>query len=467
MKIKKYRYALLMILLIVSTIFLSVKHEQKRLSEKMALQEEKAPEEMVTIDSDATTKQEESEKEKEDETIEETILVNDTYFQVIQIINAEEWKYVYTIYNADGREVRKEESYRDPGIHYIDQETIEISISAGSYANYCTYYDITNDRFSEQYESPIAADYHRVALIPYKDGERPLIIKDMFDEGNCYQEFSLDFADAIWPVVSAEFKDENTLLITYNTGESYNYKEKTKLLYWGDNEIQTVEEEIPVCDIVRAMDFTAQKPQLDITPEENQIYLEGYLKVLKNEIPTIGKVEVKYYKDLWRAGIEFEQLLKEKNTREYPYLYYYDDLDGDGKPEFAINQGCMFLFKYEKEQGECKILYQKESCYFKTIVGVGQIWRHDGLHADVIRDDYIVLGEDGNFRYILRLEEGINPKHPYYEVGVGDDPTYYEDVSEEEWNEITQPFFEMVENNAVPRKTLEEVFGDLLTENTK
>ncbi|MCI8323546.1 MAG: hypothetical protein HFI54_07860, partial [Lachnospiraceae bacterium] len=49
---------------------------------------------------------------------------------------------------------------------------------------------------------------------------------------------------------------------------------------------------------------------------------------------------------------------------------------------------------------------------------------------------------------------------------VGGDPTYFEDVSEEEWNEITQPFFEMVENNAVPRKTLKEVFGDLLEENT-
>lgn len=226
-------------------------------------------------------------------------------------------------------------------------------------------------------------------------------------------------------------------------------------------------EEIKVCDIVRAMDFTAKEPQMDITPEENQLYLEGYLKVLKNEIPTIGEEEVKYYKDLWKAGIEFEQLVKEKDTREYPYLYYYDDLDGDGKPEFAVDQSCMYLFKYEKEQGKCRILYQTESCYFKAIIGVGQIWYHDGLHANTERDHYIGLGEDGSFQDILRLDKGTNPNHPYYEVGVGDEPTYYADVSEEEWNEITQPFFEMVENNAVPRKTLEEVFGDLLDGNVK
>ena len=476
MKIKKYGFVLLMICLIVCTILLSVKNEQKRLSEKMALQEKEqleevviqAEEELVTIEADAMIGPEGSESAKEDETIEETILVNDKYFKVIEIIDAEEWKYVYTIYNTDGQEVKKGESYRDPGIFYVDQETIEISINAGSYVNYCTYYDITNDRFSEQYESPIAADYHRVALLPYnRDGERPLIIKDMFDEGICYQEFSLDFADAIWPVVSAEFKDEDTLLITYNSGESYHYIEKTKLLYWGDSEIQTEEEEIPVCDMVRAMDFTAREPRLDITPEENRAYLEGYLKVLKNEIPAIGEVEVKYYKDLWRAGIEFEQLLKEKDTREYPYLYFYDDLDGDGKPEFAINQGCMVLFKYEKERQECRILYQTESCYFESIVGTGQIWYRDVLHADIERDHYIGLGEDSSFQDILCLEKGINPKHPFYKVGIGDDPTYYEDVSEEEWNELTKPFFEMVENHAVQRKTLEEVFEDLLAENAK
>lgn len=62
--------------------------------------------------------------------------------------------------------------------------------------------------------------------------------------------------------------------------------------------------------------------------------------------------------------------------------------------------------------------------------------------------------------------EGDKSEIFFYKVGVGGDPTYFEDVSEEEWNEITQPFFEMVENNAVPRKTLKEVFGDLLEENT-
>lgn len=114
---------------------------------------------------------------------------------------------------------------------------------------------------------------------------------------------------------------------------------------------------------------------------------------------------------------------------------------------------------------QCIILDQEKSCYFESIVGVGQIWRHDGLHANTVRDDLIGLAEDGSFQHILRLDEGITPNRHYYQIGVSEAPTYdvyYVDVSEEEWTELTKPFFEMVENNVVPRKTLEEVFGDLL-----
>ena len=225
------------------------------------------------------------------------------------------------------------------------------------------------------------------------------------------------------------------------------------------------DEETSICEIVRAMDFTVNEPNLKITPQENQVYLEGYLKMLKNEIPVIGKAGEQYYKDLWKAGIEFEELLREKETRKYPYLYYYDDLDGDGKPELAIEQGCMFLFKYDEESDKCRILYQEQACYFKKIVGAGQIWYHDGLHGDVIRDSLITLTDDGTFQEVLSLEEGINPKYPYYEVKVLNDalPDFV-DISEENWNDITKPFFEMVENNGLPLKTLEEVFGELLEE---
>lgn len=103
-------------------------------------------------------------------------------------------------------------------------------------------------------------------------------------------------------------------------------KESSIIEYEEESEVQSeYEEEASICEVVRAMNFTVNEPNLKITPQENQVYLEGYLKMLKNEIPVIGKAGEQYYKDLWKAGIEFEELLREKETREYPYLYYYDD----------------------------------------------------------------------------------------------------------------------------------------------
>ena len=56
----------------------------------------------------------------------------------------------------------------------------------------------------------------------------------MFDEKNCYKEFLLDCAAAASPVASAEFTDEDTLLITYISSDFY--EEKTKLLFYGESE---------------------------------------------------------------------------------------------------------------------------------------------------------------------------------------------------------------------------------------
>lgn len=94
-----------------------------------------------------------------------------------------------------------------------------------------------------------------------------------------------------------------------------------------DEEDETENQESQVaaiCESVRAMEFTVNEPHMDVSPEENTKYLEAYLKVLKNEMPVYGGVytrvqEEYYYEDLWRAGIEFETLLEEKDKREFQY----------------------------------------------------------------------------------------------------------------------------------------------------
>lgn len=75
-----------------------------------------------------------------------SIIDNDTYFR---IIDKGEGKYLYTIYNTEGKVIREEEKFREPRISYVDQETIEIFNSAGTAVWFCVYYDIVHDRFSE------------------------------------------------------------------------------------------------------------------------------------------------------------------------------------------------------------------------------------------------------------------------------------------------------------------------------
>ena len=38
------------------------------------------------------------------------------------------------------------------------------------------------------------------------------------------------------------------------------------------------------CQTVKNMDLTIKEPQMDVTENENQLYKETYLKVLKNEM---------------------------------------------------------------------------------------------------------------------------------------------------------------------------------------
>ncbi len=214
-----------------------------------------------------------------------------------------------------------------------------------------------------------------------------------------------------------------------------------------------------ICEQLNQMDFTVSEPVMDVTEEENRLYLEAYLKILKNEIPVYGET---YYADLWKAGLEFETLLENRDKLEFPYCYYYDDLDGDGKPEFAINQGCMYIFDYDMQEAKCRISYSQESCYFKKILGAGQIWYHDGLHAGLIRDSLYILNEQNEWAEVLYLEEGTDPERPFYKIKLAT-PDISADVGKENWDIVTAPFFEMTEEG-LPWKTFEEVFGDLLEE---
>lgn len=218
-----------------------------------------------------------------------------------------------------------------------------------------------------------------------------------------------------------------------------------------------------VCELVRAMDVTVEQPHMELTEEEDRAYKEAFLRLLKNELPIKGGEkwceDGDRYQDLWWSGIPYEDLLEGRDNADFSCFYYYDDIDGDGKPEFGVSQGAVYFFDYELGEGACSVSYGGQRIYFKGLLGDGKIWEHDNQHAWVERFRYIVLNSDGEWEEVLQLElyyaeeeETIYTK--YYKInGVN--------VEKEVWEELTAPFYAAT-GYEIPKKTLAEVFGELL-----
>ena len=155
------------------------------------------------------------------------IVEEDKYFKIIKQADAE---YYYIIYNNDKNIVKEGSHYGpSPVINYIDNGTIEILLQAGTNMFYCTYYDINNDRFSDQYESPIICEYEKIVYFDYNKNPFTLVVRNIYDTNKYLKEFILeDISLAVSPIIKAEFLDENTLNIVYMSGQEF--KEKAVVL---------------------------------------------------------------------------------------------------------------------------------------------------------------------------------------------------------------------------------------------
>lgn len=210
-----------------------------------------------------------------------------------------------------------------------------------------------------------------------------------------------------------------------------------------------------VCEKIKSIDFTIKLLPLDISPEVDRMYRKAYLDILKNKIAAVNyEGEKEYFIDLYNIGIDFEEL----KSLDY-YLFYYNDLDGDGLPELGIKNagggGYTYIFKYLPEINEFQVLYSNASMYI-TILGTGQIWYHDGLHANLLRDRYIVLDNNNKWKIVFNSEHGLGPSG-FYSIEIDDLKV---NVTEKTWNEITRPFFDATKN-AIPSMNFEEIFNSL------
>lgn len=287
---------------------------------------------------------------------------------------------------------------------------------------------------------------------------------EWFDEGEVLWRFERDGSDinTVWlegKLFHPTLSDMEGEIIRRSFDKIADEEQEESEASAAENEqIEDAEDDVAaLCETVRAIDFTVEQPHMELTEQEDRAYKEAFLRLLKNELRIEGYPGGEYYEDLWKSA-PFDELL-ERRDRDRP-AYYYDDIDGDGKPEFGVNYGCVYFFDYEPGEEVCSLYYDGQSEYFGKLLGVGKIWEIDCLHSQVERNRYIVMNSDGEWETVLELQlyEDLGPE--------GWEPDHYVinnvDVGKEIWEELTAPFYEAIEHE-IPGKTMTEVFGELLS----
>jgi hypothetical protein len=154
-------------------------------------------------------------------------------FKVYDITKDNQPEYRYEIYNDKGEIVKSETVWRiEPHIEYLDDNTLlSIRISVGTGTALCQYYDVKTGVFSEIFESVKSAEYGKVVYMDSLNNKFKLIVRDIFDKLVYYNEFELDFSPIANPsdvLLDVKFLNENTLQVSYLSGDEYD--EKTTII---------------------------------------------------------------------------------------------------------------------------------------------------------------------------------------------------------------------------------------------
>ena len=128
----------------------------------------------------------------------------------------------YTIYTLDGGVALTEETDRPLTISMLGECVVDICIGMGTGIAIHKYYDVTNNRFSQEYSYVAAATEHLVAYIGGESlNERKLMICDIFEPSNAslYKAYSPDFSPAMHnPIIDARCsEDEAYIDVAYYT----------------------------------------------------------------------------------------------------------------------------------------------------------------------------------------------------------------------------------------------------------
>lgn len=230
------------------------------------------------------------------------------------------------------------------------------------------------------------------------------------------------------------------------------------------------------------VDFTSYF--IKTNPDMYSHYIEKYRQLVNNEISFYETdTDEKYYLNQYRMlDEEYSQYTLDELT------FFFFDMDEDGRPELGVTKYEMgshmkrfiYFFKYKEETDKMIVWYRTESTYDWLIGSKKLGWQnyryYDFIQLDengdseiwleFIRDDFFTNGE---MLYLVtsprdksgRLMISEEMKRQGFPTEMG---WYYFQVTEEQFDELTERFFqveeESKENINEVSYTYEELFGD-------
>lgn len=149
----------------------------------------------------------------------------DTYLITHSMITQQANKtYSYEIIDYKGKILDYEDNLmREPKRQKVSTDVVGISIQAGTglSTNYAKYYDLENSKISKTFYHVLVAKDGYVVCADYRDGEHYIVVQDIFDKEQYYQEYKLENVSPVAAdfVVDIYFNTKGNVNITYLSGD--------------------------------------------------------------------------------------------------------------------------------------------------------------------------------------------------------------------------------------------------------
>ena len=309
---------------------------------------------------------------------------NDTNKQYYKIEKTELTRVRYYIYDSNGNTVLSDETDRPLDISMLGDNIVDICIGMGTGLSIHKYYDVQNNRFSEEYTYVAAFSGN---LVAYIDGDslynRTLVVRDIFDRNIFYKAFGLDFSPVDTPIESAIFTD----------GEA-----ELEVVYLSERSPVSLSITLP---IRRAPDEGEILSQAEIAMEMYEAALKNEIKVYETNIK-----EYNYIKDC-KTPYNRIPLCKIEGMG-----YVYIDVDGDAINELVIDCGDTLILRYYEG---CVYVYPFTFRNMYRLNTDGSYsWNYNGQNFEYGENQIAFDGTELKTKELWRIVNDGEPNAEYY-----------------------------------------------------